>query len=320
MDFWNLFSHNYRKNCLAWRHSPRNPVIPAVGSTWKRFWTANPDVLSFGGKTLLYYRGNGFLPGNDERRHDRIGVAEITRLGLEDLELRELAGGQPVVDVGGKGDFDSEHALDPASIVFRGKVWLYYSGVGGGPDSVGLATSPDGVHFAKMGKVLAGRAPEVVVRDGEVVMLYQKKDAEGRYAFYLAHAADGVHFETGAETAVFSPAGGSAWDSYDVSTGRLVAAEDGYLLLYGASGYLVDQPEYFGLARSRDLIDWERHPGNPIFGCGPKGAEDGGAIWFPALIETDDSFVLLYEGSRGNYRGDLSSQICMACLPKKFVV
>jgi hypothetical protein len=101
-----------------------------------------------------------------------------------------------------------------------------------------------------------------------------------------------------------------------VATGRLLRAEDEFYLLYGGSSSLIDQPDAFGLARSRDLIHWERHPGNPVFGCGPKGSEDGGAIWFPALIETEEALVLLYEGSRGNYQGELSSQICMASIPK----
>jgi predicted GH43/DUF377 family glycosyl hydrolase len=320
LNLWHVFGPDYRRNCLAWQHSPRNPVIPATGHTWKRFWTANPDVLGFAGKRLLYYRGNGILPSTDGRRHDRIGVAEITGIASDQLELQELAGGLPVVDVGLKGAFDAEHVLDPAATVFQGKIWLYYSGIGGGPDSIGLATSPDGVHFEKVGRVLEGRAPDVVVKGKGISMLYQKKNPDGRYEFYLAHAEDGIHFEDIMKRAVFSPAEGHAWDNFDVSTGRLYPVDDEYLLLYGASSYLVDQPEYFGLARSTDLIHWARHPGNPIFGCGPKGAEDGGAIWFPALIETEARFVLLYEGSRGNYRGDLSSQICMASLPKTYLL
>jgi len=105
------------------------------------------------------------------------------------------------------------------------------------------------------------------------------------------------------------------WDK-QITTGRLFEQGDVYYLLYGGNPVLVDQPTYFGLARSTDLIHWERHPGNPIFGCGAKGSEDGGAIWFPALIETDDGYVLLYEGSRGPYSWDLSSQICMSSIKK----
>ncbi len=315
-SIWSSFGPDYRRNCLAWVHSPGNPVIPASGNTWKRHWTANPDVLDFAGRKLLYYRGNGVMPGREERNHDRIGVAEITGLSACGLDLGELADGLPIVDVGEGDSFDSEHVLDPAATAFRGEVLLYYSAIGAGPDSVGLATSPDGIHFKKVGKVIEGRAPDVVVKDEGISMLYQKKNADGCYEFFVAHSSDGVRFQSISEQAVFSPSARTGWDGHDVSTGRLLLDGTGYLLIYGGSSSLVDQPDYFGLARSRDLIHWERHPGNPIFGCGPKGAEDGGAIWFPALIETNDALVLLYEGSRGDYRGDLSSQICMASMSK----
>jgi len=67
------------------------------------------------------------------------------------------------------------------------------------------------------------------------------------------------------------------------------------------------------LARSKNLIQWER---NPVSGCATKGKPDGGAIWLPAAYETEDCFVLLYEGSRGNYSWDLYSSICMAWISK----
>jgi len=314
MSFWDRFGPDYRRNCMAWRHSPANPVIPPVGDGWKSRWTANPDVLEHDGRRLLYYRGNGVL-GDDPALHDRIGVAEIVELTGESITLRDLGDG-PAVDVGAPGAFDSQDVLDPAAVRFRGATWLYYSAVGDGPDSVGLAVSADGVHFEKRGKVLTGRAPDVVVRHGRIYMLFQEKAANGRYDFRLAVSEDGQRFEPAVAGPVLEPAGESGWDSYDINTGRLIDTGDGYLLIYGGSSSLLDQPDYFGLARSTDLIHWERHPGNPIFGCGPKGAEDGGAIWFPALVQTDDAYVLLYEGSRGNYRSDLSSQICMASIDR----
>ncbi|MBI5830729.1 MAG: hypothetical protein HZB16_00275 [Armatimonadetes bacterium] len=316
MGFWDRFGDDYRRNCLAWRHAARNPVIPAAGDTWKCCWTANPDVLEFGGRRLLYYRGNGVLPGSDGQRHDRLAVAELVSVAAHAFEYRDLADGQPIVDVGAPGSFDCHHALDPAAAVFGGEVLLYYSAIGDGPDRVGLARSRDGEHFEKVGCVLTGRAPEVVVRDGHVHMLYQLVDDQGRYELHLARSADGLQFERVSERPVFAKAPAPAWDSFDVATGRVFVEEGWYYLIYGGSASLVDQPDYFGVARSRDLLTWERHPGNPIFGCGPRGSEDGGAIWFPALIEAEDCYALLYEGSRGNYQFDLSSQICLATLAK----
>ena len=179
-ELWRRFGADYTANCAAWRHAPDNPVLPASGTTWKSCWTANPDVLEWRGRRLLYYRGNGVLPGTDGKRHDRIAAAEIV----------------------------------------------------------------------------------------------------------------------------------------SITTARLSREGEWCYMVYGGSAYLADEPDYFGLARSRNLVDWERHPGNPIFGCGAKGTPDGGAMWFPALVQTDDCFVMLYEGSRGKYSWDLSSAICLASIPR----
>ena len=48
--------------------------------------------------------------------------------------------------------------LDPSAVVFNGKIFLYYSGLGDGEDSVGLAVSKDGNNFTKYEKnpVLTG--------------------------------------------------------------------------------------------------------------------------------------------------------------------
>ncbi|WP_219834111.1 hypothetical protein [Paenibacillus sp. R14(2021)] len=312
--FWNLFKGSYQQNCLSWHHSAHNPVIPASGETWRSVWVANPDILTFNGRKLLYYRGNGIQPNTDGQRHDRLAVAEIMSVTRDTIELRDLHGGEPIVDVGGPDEFDGKDVLDPAAALFNGQVFLYYSAIGAGPDCVGLAVSKDGEAFTKVGNIMEGRAPAVVVKDDHIYMIYQLVENNG-YRLYLSRSKDGIHFERVSEGAIFAGDPGS-WDALSVVTARLLKDGDYYYMIYGGSSYLEDEPDFFGLARSTDLLNWERHPGNPIFGCGAKGEEDGGAIWFPALLETEDAFVILYEGSRGKYSWDISSQICMASLPK----
>lgn len=312
--FWGAFGHDWKANCLAWTHLPTNPVLPPSGAEWQSRWTANPDVLRFGNRNLLYYRGRGVIPGTDGREHDRIGVMELRRADARGLDLVPLRDGRPVIDVGPPGAFDDREVLDPATVVFGGKVWLYYSAIGSGPDSVGLAVSDDGVWFEKVGKVVEGRAPDVVVHEGRVVMLYQKLVGES-YRLHVAGSTDGRSFVDLRAGAVFEGEAGG-WDAQSVVTARLMAGDGWYYLLYGGSAYHADEPEMFGLARSRDLVTWERHPGNPVFGCGPMGAPDGGAIWFPALVELPEGFLLLYEGSPGKYRWGLHSTLCGAWLAK----
>ena len=289
--------------------------MPPNGDSWQSIWTANPDLLAVDGRLLLYYRGHGTVPGVEEP-HDRIGVSEVIAINEGQLLLKPLNDGKVIVDVGLPEDFDGTDALDPATVIFNDKVYLYYSAIGPGPDSIGLSVSQDGVNFTKHGMIMVGRAPDVVAKDGKISMLYQRADEAGNYQVYLAESKDGIEFQDARAEPVFQRAP-DGWDSLSIATVRLSQEGDTYYAIYGGSSYLADEPDFFGLARSQDLIDWEFHPGNPIFGCGPKGAPDGGAMWFPALHETEDAFLILYEGSRGKYGWDLTSQICLASIPKK---
>ena len=313
---WDSFSSDYRENCLSWQH-PDRPLLPPGGPDWRSRWTANPDILDVDGRRLVYFRGNGTL-ANDEHLHDRLGVAELVADTDTDgvLGLRHLAGDRPVVDVGAPGSFDDQHVLDPAAVQFGGRIFLYYSAVGTGPDSIGLAVSDDGERFDKVGRVLPGRAPEVVERDGLLHLFFQVQRGEG-YELHVVTSSDGFDFgplDT-AEPAVFAPSAGS-WDAQSIITARISRDGDAYLMAYAGSPDSLDEPEYVGLARSTDLRTWERHPGNPVFGRGPVGAVDGGAIWFPALVPTENGLAMLYEGSRGRYAWDLSSQLCLATKPR----
>ena len=68
--------------------------------------------------------------------------------------------------------------LDPGTIIFQDKIGLYYTS--DGPEhvsTIGLAVSDDGIHFEKVGPIMPGRTPELVLNsDGILSMLYQTFD------------------------------------------------------------------------------------------------------------------------------------------------
>ena len=154
--FWNRFSMKYESNCLAWHHFSRNPVLPPLGNSWQKRWTANPDFLNFGGKTLLYYRGDGTTSADDGAFHDQIGVAELNGISTKGISYELLNHGHPIVPIGRKGSFDDGMVLDPSAVQFGSRVFLYYSAIGTPGYHIGLAVSSDGVHFRKMGPVIEG--------------------------------------------------------------------------------------------------------------------------------------------------------------------
>jgi predicted GH43/DUF377 family glycosyl hydrolase len=312
---WDTFSSDYSANCLAWTHHRDNPVISPSGSTWKSRWTANPEILQLDKRMLLYYRGNGMIPGEAKGYHDRIGVAELSAIGPEQLGFHDLNNGSPVVNIGKEGDFDGENVLEPAAVEFKGEVLLYYSAIGKGPNSIGLAASADGERFRKIGKVLEGRSPDVIVNGDTLFLCYQRRADDG-YRVYLAYSLDGRTFSPMGNTPVLTGRH-RQWDARSITTPRLFKGGDWYYMVYGGSADFVDEPEFFGLARSRDLRNWERHPGNPVFGAGARATADGGAISFPAVIDVGNYVMMLYEGSRGRHSWDLQSSICMAWIAKR---
>ena len=312
---WETFSNDYPSNCLAWTRDNSNPVIAPSGSTWKSRWTADPDLFRMADRLLLYYRGTGLVPGKGKVYHDRIGVAEIQGIGAMQLSFRYLNNGSPVIDIGAEGAFDDQDVREPAAVWFKEKVYLYYTGLGKGQTSIGLATSPNGEHFLKAGKVLDGRAPDVIVLHDTLYMFYQKLDSNG-YSIQLAISLDGQKFFPLGTKPVLAGVP-MHWDAKSLTTPRVWSSGEWFYMMYGGSADALDEPEYFGLARSRDLLRWERHPGNPIFAAGAHATADGGTIRFPAFYDAGSWFVLLYEGSRGKHTWDLSSGICIAWIPKR---
>lgn len=315
-SLWDLFSRDFTTNVLAWSRHDDNPVIGPSGSTWKRDGVGGPELLQTAGRSVLYFHGTGVIPGQGDGPAERIGALEIADIGPRRLTYKELNNGLPIIDRGPAGAFDHGGVRDPAAVMFRGQVHLYYTGIHGTEEAIGLAVSAGSDRFVKVDRVLAGgRSPDVIVMDDTLFMVYQKRDSNG-YAIHLAFSTDGRTFLPMGRRPVLAGSP-DRWDALSVTTPHLVASGGWVYLLYGGSVDHDDEPEFFGLARSKDLLRWERHPGNPVFGAGIHGGPDGGAIWSPATFEVGTWVVLLYEGSRGHGRWSGASTISMAWIPKR---
>jgi predicted GH43/DUF377 family glycosyl hydrolase len=194
--------------------------------------------------------------------------------------------------------FDCLHVFDPAAVVADGQVFLCYSAVGPYSDMLGMARSRDGVAFRKSETpILAGRAPELVWSDGRFYLFYVLKAPDQGYVVHLATSGDGEAF-TPLERPILTAGKPGAWDGFEVTTPRLFERSGVYYMLYAGEGdpSRKDKPGAFGLARSGDLVSWERDPRNPVFLKGAPGAWDDGAIWFGTVFSWGDALYLLYEG------------------------
>lgn len=272
-----------------WTRESNNPIIPIKSKSWKEDVTATPDIIRVGEKYFLYYAGQS-------KGYEQIGVMTIDKGKFNGKTWNDYFG-NPVLKVGNLGDFDSKYVTDPATVNVNGTIYLYHSGIGEGPDSIGLATSADGYNFKKytFNPIFEGRAPEVVYRNGLFYLFYADENEAGGYQINLAISKDGYNFKKYRKNPMFR--GSRDWDSCSVTTPRIFYESDGnYYMVYAADNEFKDLPRYFGLAVSKDLYSWKSYSDSPFFEVGKPGTWDDKAIWFGTVYKFGNAYFMWYEG------------------------
>jgi predicted GH43/DUF377 family glycosyl hydrolase len=285
-----------------------DPFLAVQAGTFYAEGATTADVLEFRQEMLLFFGG---LSG----MHERIGLAASDRQSFDGRTWTHWFP-EPIVDTGAPNDFDALHVTDPASTVVDGKIYLYYSGIGRGTDSIGLAISSDGRVFEKLGSgsVMPGRAPEIVVHDGRFYLFFVRENGKGGYSICLNVSKDGLHFSEAESCVVLSPTVDS-WDCHSVTTPRILKSGGRFMMVYAGDDRTKDEPKQFGLAFSEDLRSWSKYGGNPVFACGQKGSWDEEAIWFGTPYAHEGQIFMLYEGCRRRSSNSLAvSQIGLAKL------
>jgi predicted GH43/DUF377 family glycosyl hydrolase len=278
---------------IFWKRSFDHPYIPPVKNSVAPEAVTTPDVLVSDGKIACYIGGV------------EAGRERIMRLSLSGADLDKPANDRllsaSVVLNAGPFEYDRYHVYDPATVIVNNQTYLFYSAIGTGLDSIGLAISEPGQEFMKMDHpVLAGRSPEVVYQNGQWFLYFVLKSQETGYRIYGSVAKDGLTFQSLSSEPLVTTGPAGSFDQYEVTTPRIFSRGRTFYMIYGASqsSERKDMPQDFGLARSGDLIHWEKYPYNPIFQIGSPGAWDDGAIWFGTVFEWNDHLYLLYEGGR----------------------
>lgn len=133
---------------IAWRKHGTPVLETGPRGAWDERGVADPWVMEAGGRLVLYYLGV------DRARRQRLGIA-ISDDGVTWTKFR----GNPVLELGDRGAFDENGLGEPAVWAAHGGYWMLYTGRDRGEARrVGLASSPDGVHWRRDSRapVLAG--------------------------------------------------------------------------------------------------------------------------------------------------------------------
>ncbi len=207
---------------------------------------------------------------------------------------------------GVNGDFDS-HAVDCPFLFVQeglggGRFQMMFVGFDGRGYQTGLASSDDLLHWKGRG-VIFGRRDDVAVlrhnaaltsilRENDLLSPGRLRKIDGRYwATYhaypepgyeagaavigIASSADLLHWEPQPPCLRADDPDAAPWERSGLYKSFLLEHDGVYYLFYNAKDRS-DWPwrEQTGVATSRDLVRWQRHPANPLIANGPAGSFD----------------------------------------------
>jgi predicted GH43/DUF377 family glycosyl hydrolase len=270
---------------VSWQKYDGNPVLVPTDSWEQDYGVLGPRVLKVGNLYMMWYSA--------------LGSRRLLCLATSvDGFHWTKSNANPVLTVGQPGEFDSEHVTYGHAILHQDKFWMWYTGHNGQVWQIGLATSPDGVHWTKYAgnPVLAVGAPgewdaagvsaPLVIYDGETFKMWFNGNGQYVQASGYATSDDGIYWQKHNNNPVLTPTGND-WESSAIGINSVLWINGLYHLWYG--GTPGGNARGFGYATSSDGIAWQRYAGNPVMLPGAPGAWDHPDI---------GGFVVLYENNR----------------------
>jgi hypothetical protein len=211
----------------------------------------HPYVMHVDGKYMMWYAAiDGSTGPNTHVRIERVALATSD----DGIHWEKYRGAEPVMDIGLPGSLDAIQADGMSILRIDDQFVMWYAGYAGvdhGAHRLGIATSPDGMHWTKgyrsnRGQPLAGLAGKQqlgpsVYFDGENYLMLYNTHWQGGWATFLATSRDGVHWGGGSGDQRIlpeSPAGNfdtaGRGRNYSGSPSRLIPVGDRFRVWYGA--------------------------------------------------------------------------------------
>lgn len=212
-----------------------------------------------------------------------------------------------VLDVGPRGSWDGLWTNDPYVLRIGELYSLWYSGFDGKHLRIGLATSKDGITWAKYSNnpVLDLGAmgswdshsiynPTVLKVEDRYYMWYSGVSLEDKkwiVKIGLAISDDGVSWTKYDNNPILSY--DKEWEIQSVfgSSVMYMEKEKAFYMWYAGG----DNPRGIGLATSMDGINWIKYDSNPVL-VGKNGTWEDIGMDRPCVIKIDDRYIMYYTG------------------------
>lgn len=237
---------------VKWVPDPAEPLFTGGGAdAWDRKIRERGWILVDNGTYHLFYTGY-----NDDRSPDRLLGHATSPDGLRWTR-------DP------RNPIHTGNWVEDLCIVRQGAT--YHMFAEGRGDIAHRLTSTDLIHWTECGDLDIRRTngepisegprgtPTVFIEGDLWHLLYERGDR----GVWLATSRDGQHWTNVRDDPVL-PMGPAAYDSEAVAVNQVIKRGADYYVFYHANGHRPWRDWTTCVARSRDLIHWEKYAGNPI--------------------------------------------------------
>jgi sucrose-6-phosphate hydrolase SacC (GH32 family) len=250
--FGSVRADEFPRELVAWTPIAENPVFQGAGdNAWDRKIRERGYILIEDGTYHLWYTGY-----NDDRSPNKFLGHATSSDGVH--WRRDPA--NPVF---------AKSWVEDVCVVHRDGAYLIFAE--GKDDIAHELTSADGVHWSDLGRldihkkdgtpIGAGPygTPTVWFEDGTWYLFYERGDQ----GVWLATSKDRRAWTNVQDEPVLAR-GPEAYDREAVAMNQVVKRDGVYYALYHANAHRPWKDWTTNIARSRDLVHWEKYSGNPI--------------------------------------------------------
>jgi predicted GH43/DUF377 family glycosyl hydrolase len=307
---------------LPWLPSPPNPVIRAMPEgSFKEDHVLVGGVIEHKGTFYQYFSGSrhGCQEGGGARE---IGVAYSKDLKEWTVEP------EPIVRIGAKGSWEPTGLYTSGAIVTHdGRIAVMYAaqnfplwggfGVAFANDPLGPFTKYEGnpvyKHYTHAHEFDLIRTDEPGKRYMIFYSGFTDKPARGPVGDrgYILYSDDLIHWQPHEKNPVFSPETLDNWDAVHVRPRSLSKIGDTWYLWYEGTNHWEPptkemdpvRPGWWdtvGLARSKDLVNWEYYPRNPALPAAGISKEQFDTDWvgWPRMFIKNGVGYVYYTGGK----------------------
>jgi predicted GH43/DUF377 family glycosyl hydrolase len=295
----------------TWQRSSGNLVMIKTTNSYEGTYIGSPSVIEDNDTLKMLYAGNASAEGRILYAYSLDGITWTKQL-------------VPALDVAAMGSWDSYFLDTPDWLKDNTGYKMYYFGDTdnlSNDASIGLATSPDGRHWSRMGNtpVLSPGNPgdwdglfvgdPTVVYDGTTYyMWYSGVDTTWKVRIGLATSPNGLVWTKYSGNPVLDGGSVYSWEGYNVGVPSVMKRNGTFEMWYNGVSYfdLLDgniDTIKIGYATSPDGMNWTKYHANPVLGTYSAGytTNETRGPWAPDVVfrSSDLTYYMWYETSYG---------------------